>query len=98
MPKPRSKMDSFMFTPDFIKGDKLEGNVSTVNATDLKSNATGDELTVTSETVVEANDKAVHKPVDLYKVYFLVLYLSWFECVFLSVTNFNVMHPGYFLR
>ncbi|KAK9091101.1 hypothetical protein Sjap_024278 [Stephania japonica] len=73
LPRAKGRIDSLMFTPDFVKTTKSEETFAATRDSLLLSQSepqdTREQITST-DTVIESNNTNVERPVDLYKAIF----------------------------
>ncbi|KAK9105507.1 hypothetical protein Scep_022351 [Stephania cephalantha] len=73
LPRAKGRIDSLIFTPDFVKTTKSEETFAATRDSLLLSQSepqdTSEQITST-DTVIESNNKNVERPVDLYKAIF----------------------------
>lgn len=78
-PRSRSKLDSLVFLPDSVKAAKLEDDVSgdrSESSLRLQEGRKEGKEMVDQEIEVEAEPENIERPVDLYKVFSLLVQIS----------------------
>ncbi|KAK9114695.1 hypothetical protein Syun_021492 [Stephania yunnanensis] len=73
LPRAKGRIDSLIFTPDFVKTTKSEETFAATRDSLLLSQSEpqdASEQITSTDTVIESNNKNVERPVDLYKAIF----------------------------